>query len=47
MRGNQILSVWVALTDVGPENSALEYSAGSHKWGKFYRVGIPDKDPQP
>lgn len=36
MRGNQILSVWVALTDVGPENSALEYIAGSHKWGKFY-----------
>ena len=45
MRGNQILSVWVALTDVGPENSALEYVAGSHKWGKFYRAAIPDKDP--
>ena len=45
MRGNQILSVWVALTDVGPENSALEYIAGSHKWGKFYRAAIPDKDP--
>ncbi len=45
MRGSQILSVWVALTPVGPENSALEYIAGSHKWGKFYRAAIPDKDP--
>ncbi len=45
LRGEQILSVWVALTDVGPENSALEYIAGSHKWGKFYRAAIPDKDP--
>lgn len=46
MRGNQILSVWVALTDVGPDNSALEYIAGSHKWNKFYRAAIPDKDPR-
>ncbi len=44
MRGNDIASVWVALTDVGPENSQLEYIAGSHKWGKFYAAAIPDKD---
>ena len=44
LRGNDIASVWVALTDVGPENSQLEYIAGSHKWGKFYAASIPDKD---
>ena len=46
VRGDQILSVWVALTDVGPDNSALEYIAGSHRWNKFYRAAIPDKDPR-
>jgi ectoine hydroxylase-related dioxygenase (phytanoyl-CoA dioxygenase family) len=45
MRGNDIVSVWVALTDVDSSNSQLEYIAGSHKWGKFYAAAIPDKDP--
>lgn len=45
MQGNDILSVWVALTPVSHENSALEYIAGSHQWGKFYAASIPDKDP--
>ncbi len=45
MRGEQILSVWVALTPVNAENSALEYIAGSHRWGKFYAAAVPDKDP--
>ena len=44
LRGNDIASVWVALTDVGPENSQLEYIAGSHNWGKFYAAAVPDKD---
>jgi ectoine hydroxylase-related dioxygenase (phytanoyl-CoA dioxygenase family) len=44
IRGNDVLSVWVALTPVTPENSQLEYIAGSHKWGKFYAAAIPDKD---
>jgi ectoine hydroxylase-related dioxygenase (phytanoyl-CoA dioxygenase family) len=46
LRGNDILSVWVALTPVSPANSQLEYIAGSHKWNKFYAAAIPDKDPQ-
>jgi ectoine hydroxylase-related dioxygenase (phytanoyl-CoA dioxygenase family) len=46
VRGNDILSIWVALTPVNHENSAVEYIAGSHKWGKFYAAAIPDKDPR-
>ena len=46
MLGNDILSVWVAITPVrAGQNSAVEYIAGSHKWGKFYAAAIPDKDP--
>jgi ectoine hydroxylase-related dioxygenase (phytanoyl-CoA dioxygenase family) len=44
VRGEDILSIWVALTPVTHENSAVEYIAGSHKWGKFYAAAIPDKD---
>jgi ectoine hydroxylase-related dioxygenase (phytanoyl-CoA dioxygenase family) len=44
MRGSDILSIWVALTPVNQENSAVEYIAGSHKWGKFYAAVTPDKD---
>jgi ectoine hydroxylase-related dioxygenase (phytanoyl-CoA dioxygenase family) len=44
--GNDVLSVWVALVDVDQDNSALEYIAGSHNWGKFYAAAIPDKDPK-
>jgi ectoine hydroxylase-related dioxygenase (phytanoyl-CoA dioxygenase family) len=46
MRGNDIASVWVALTAVNQDNSAVEYLAGSHQWGKFYAAAIPDKDPR-
>ena len=46
LRGNDVLSVWVALVDVDRDNSALEYLAGSHNWGKFYAAAIPDKDPR-
>ncbi len=46
MQGNDILSIWVALTPVNQDNSAVEYIAGSHKWGKFYAAAIPDKDPR-
>jgi ectoine hydroxylase-related dioxygenase (phytanoyl-CoA dioxygenase family) len=46
LQGEDILSIWVALTPVSHENSAVEYIAGSHKWGKFYAAAIPDKDPR-
>jgi ectoine hydroxylase-related dioxygenase (phytanoyl-CoA dioxygenase family) len=42
--GNDIISLWVALTPVTIEGSGVEYVAGSHKWGKFYQAATPDKD---
>ena len=44
--GNDIVSLWVALTPVTVEGSGVEYVAGSHKWGKFYQAVTPDKDRQ-
>jgi ectoine hydroxylase-related dioxygenase (phytanoyl-CoA dioxygenase family) len=42
--GNDIVSLWVALTPVTLEGSGVEYIAGSHRWGKFYQATTPDKD---
>lgn len=42
VRGNDIPSIWLALTPVTPEQSALEHLAGSHKWGKFYSPELSD-----
>jgi ectoine hydroxylase-related dioxygenase (phytanoyl-CoA dioxygenase family) len=42
--GNDIVSLWVALTPVTVEGSGVEYVAGSHRWGKFYQAMTPDKD---
>lgn len=44
-RGTHIASLWLALTPATTETSGLEYLAGSHKWGKFYRATTPDEDP--
>jgi ectoine hydroxylase-related dioxygenase (phytanoyl-CoA dioxygenase family) len=35
-RGEQACSTWVALDPVTKENGALEYVAGSHKWGRMF-----------
>lgn len=43
--GEHIVSIWVALTPATRETSGLEYIAGSHKWGKFFRPVTPDEDP--
>jgi ectoine hydroxylase-related dioxygenase (phytanoyl-CoA dioxygenase family) len=43
--GEHVVSIWVALTPATRETSGLEYIAGSHKWGKFYRPVTPDEDP--
>lgn len=44
-RGTHLLSLWVALTPVTRETSGVEYLAGSHRSGKFYRAVTPDHDP--
>ena len=45
MRGGHIASLWLALTPVTRATSGVEYIAGSHKWGKFYRAITPDRNP--
>lgn len=35
--GKQICSVWLALTDISIEQSAMEFVRGSHQEGKYYR----------
>jgi len=37
VRGDQILSIWLALDDVTVESSGVEYLKGSHRWGREYR----------
>jgi ectoine hydroxylase-related dioxygenase (phytanoyl-CoA dioxygenase family) len=44
--GQDIVSLWVALTPVTVEGSGVEYVAGSHRWGKTYRAVTPDEDPK-
>ena len=40
-KGEQICSVWLALTDADVESSTLEFVRGSHEWGKWFRPVIP------
>jgi len=35
--GRQITSVWIALDDIDQSNGAVEFIAGSHRWGINYR----------
>lgn len=45
-RGNDLVSIWIALTPVSKSSSGVEYVAGSHKWNKWYRAVTPDYDPR-
>lgn len=42
--GENIASVWLALTPVTVATSGLVYVAGSHKWNTLYRAVTPDYD---
>lgn len=42
--GENIASVWLALTPVSAATSGLVYVAGSHRWNKLYRAITPDYD---
>jgi len=37
VKGEQILSIWLALDDVTVESSGVEYIKGSHRWGREFR----------
>jgi ectoine hydroxylase-related dioxygenase (phytanoyl-CoA dioxygenase family) len=37
VKGWQITSVWIALDDIDRSNGAVEFVAGSHRWGVSYR----------
>ena len=37
VRGWQIASVWIALDQINRSNGAVEFIAGSHRWGVNYR----------
>ena len=43
-RGTHLISLSVAFTPVDKVSSGVEYIAGSHKWGKFFRAVAPDGD---
>lgn len=43
--GEQITSLWLALTSVTHESSGIEYVRGSHKWRKWYNSVAPSRDP--
>ena len=45
-RGNDLVSIWLALTPVTKATSGVEYIAGSHRWGRWYRAVTPDYDPR-
>lgn len=45
LRGNDILSFWVALTPVDAQSSGVQYVAGSHRWGRMFQAITPDMDP--
>ena len=45
-RGNDLVSLWIALTPVSKATSGVQYVAGSHRWNKMFRAVTPDYDPR-
>ena len=45
LRGDDIVSLWVALTPVDARSSGVQYIAGSHRWRTMFQAITPDKDP--
>ncbi len=44
-QGEDIVSLWIALTPVTKATSGVGYVAGSHRWNKFYKAVTPDANP--
>lgn len=45
-RGEDLVSIWIALTPVSVATSGVQYVAGSHRWGRMFRAVTPDYDPR-
>lgn len=45
-RGNDLVSLWIALTPVSRQTSGVQYVAGSHRWNRMFRAITPDYDPR-
>lgn len=45
-QGNDLVSLWIALTPVSKATSGVQYVAGSHRWGRMFRAVTPDYDPR-
>jgi len=45
-RGNDLISLWIAINPVSAETSGVQYVAGSHRWNKMFRAVTPDYDPR-
>lgn len=44
-RGNDLISLWIALAPVTAATSGVQYVAGSHRWNQMFRAITPDYDP--
>jgi ectoine hydroxylase-related dioxygenase (phytanoyl-CoA dioxygenase family) len=45
-QGQDLVSIWIALTPVSKETSGVQYVAGSHRWNRMFRAVTPDYDPR-
>lgn len=45
-RGEDLVSLWIALTPVSKATSGVQYVAGSHRWNRMFRAVTPDYDPR-
>lgn len=43
--GEDLVSLWIALSPVSKETSGVQYVAGSHRWKRMFRAVTPDYDP--
>ncbi|MEO7243079.1 MAG: phytanoyl-CoA dioxygenase family protein [Variovorax sp.] len=45
-QGEDLISIWIALTPVSKATSGVQYVAGSHRWGTMFQAVTPDYDPR-
>lgn len=38
VRGEQVISLWVAIDEATPENGVVTYVKGSHRWNRFFAM---------